>query len=324
MAGLRTAARHARLRRRGAPVPLAMPRKSLLTPERIAEAAERRGLRRLARARALPRRVPGRARRARRRRLRDACCSGRRRGDRGRAAVRPRARRRLPRHDARGRGDPARVCAPPDLVVAADPDAHVFSFQGTSRRAARPVRRGVRRRRARRARRRTHRAPEPVAVEAWVAPHACEEHAAVARELRRLHVEHGVRVARHGGRRPPPGRAPRRPAAGARRRAHPARDARAGPLAHRRAGHASRTCSRCAGSWPTSPPGKTLVEQLLVSDVVGLSPAAARGLLRLAQTSDGLRVANALDVHRGAHARGGRARSSPPARPSTAPRCSPA
>jgi superfamily I DNA/RNA helicase len=31
-----------------------------------------------------------------------------------------------------------------------------------------------------------------VTVEAWVAPHASEEHAAIARELRRLHVEHGV------------------------------------------------------------------------------------------------------------------------------------
>ena len=41
-----------------------------------------------------------------------------------------------------------------------------------------------------------------------------------------------------------------------------------------------------------------LVEQLLVSDVVGLSPAAARGLLRAARTSTGS-IANALDVTEG-------------------------
>ena len=29
-------------------------------------------------------------------------------------------------------------------------------------------------------------------VEAWLAPHTSEEHAAIARELRRLHVEEGV------------------------------------------------------------------------------------------------------------------------------------
>ena len=49
----------------------------------------------------------------------------------------------------------------PDLVVAANPDAHVFSFQGTSRTAARPLRRGLPRRRARRAR---HEPPRPRAA----------------------------------------------------------------------------------------------------------------------------------------------------------------
>ena len=79
----------------------------------------------------------------------------------------------------------------PDLVVAANPHGHVFSFQGTSRaplerfvdvfETSAPVELAT-----------NHRAPEPVTVEAWVAPHASEEHAAIARELRRLHVEHGV------------------------------------------------------------------------------------------------------------------------------------
>ena len=79
----------------------------------------------------------------------------------------------------------------PDLVVAANSDAHVFSFQGTSRapldrfatafEAHEHVELDT-----------NHRAPDPVAVEAWVAPHASEEHAAVARELQRHHIKHGI------------------------------------------------------------------------------------------------------------------------------------
>src|SRR5206468_2447114 len=37
-----------------------------------------------------------------------------------------------------------------------------------------------------------HRSVSEPSVEAWIAPHTSEEHAAVARELRRLHVEEGV------------------------------------------------------------------------------------------------------------------------------------
>src|SRR5436309_4225689 len=79
----------------------------------------------------------------------------------------------------------------PDLVVAADPDAHVFSFQGTTRVPLErfpevfPGAETVTLETA-------HRAPEPVAITAWVAPHTSEEHAAIARELRRLNVEDGV------------------------------------------------------------------------------------------------------------------------------------
>src|SRR4029077_6592132 len=78
-----------------------------------------------------------------------------------------------------------------DLVAAADPDAAVFTFQGMSRlpldrfaetfpgSPTAPLTTD-------------HRAPEPARIEAWVTPHASEEHAAVARELRRLHVEDGI------------------------------------------------------------------------------------------------------------------------------------
>ena len=78
-----------------------------------------------------------------------------------------------------------------DLVVAADPEAHVFSFQGTTDvpslrftevfEGAAHVELSV-----------PHRAPEPVRVDAWSAAHTSEEYAAIARELRRLHVEDGV------------------------------------------------------------------------------------------------------------------------------------
>ena len=77
----------------------------------------------------------------------------------------------------------------PDLVVGGDPESHVFSFQGMTdvpircfveRFGAEEVRLGAR-----------HRGSGPV-VEAWRAPHTCEEHAAVARELRRIHAEENV------------------------------------------------------------------------------------------------------------------------------------
>src|SRR5436309_9635857 len=63
----------------------------------------------------------------------------------------------------------------PDLVVAADPDAHVFSFQGTTRvpldrfateafPGAERVELGTR-----------HRASAPPSITAWIAPHSSEE-----------------------------------------------------------------------------------------------------------------------------------------------------
>jgi superfamily I DNA/RNA helicase/RecB family exonuclease len=80
---------------------------------------------------------------------------------------------------------------PITLTVAGDPGSHVFSFQGAT---DVPIRRftesfpgaghvvlGT-----------NHRAPEGVAMTVWATPHTSEEHATVARELRRTHVEDGV------------------------------------------------------------------------------------------------------------------------------------
>jgi superfamily I DNA/RNA helicase/RecB family exonuclease len=76
------------------------------------------------------------------------------------------------------------------LVVAGNPDGHVFSFQGTT---DRPLRRLIDDD-AVPARTLTtdHRSQRDRAAEAWTAAHASEEHRAIARELRRIHVEDGV------------------------------------------------------------------------------------------------------------------------------------
>jgi superfamily I DNA/RNA helicase/RecB family exonuclease len=76
------------------------------------------------------------------------------------------------------------------LVVAGDPEGHVFSFQGTT---DAPIRQFTKRfltaghvtLEAR------HRGAGP-AIEAWYAQHSSEEHASLARELRRIHVQDGV------------------------------------------------------------------------------------------------------------------------------------
>ena len=74
--------------------------------------------------------------------------------------------------------------APADLIVAGDPDAHVFSFQGAT---DIPIRRFAERFGGAEviALEAPHRAEGGVTVEAWLAPHTSEEHAAIARELRR-------------------------------------------------------------------------------------------------------------------------------------------
>jgi superfamily I DNA/RNA helicase/RecB family exonuclease len=184
----------------------------------------------------------------------------------------------------------------PDLVVAADPDAHVFSFQGTSRV---PLDRFTEVFGGDHVELVTNqRAPEPVAVDAWVAPHPSEEHAAIARELRRLHVEEGVdwndtavvvrRQGTHLG--------------GLLRALDDARIPRAMP--ERGLSLTAEPATRpyvLALRWLVAEDTverEALIEQLLVSDVVGLSPAAARALLRASRAKTGS-IANALDVTEG-------------------------
>lgn len=181
----------------------------------------------------------------------------------------------------------------PDLVVAGDPDAHVFSFQGTT---DAPILRLIERfpGAAHVELSTPHRAEVPVTVEAWSAPHISEEHTAIARELRRLHVEEGVAwndlavvVRRQGS-----------PLPGLLRALDDAGVPRVVP---------ERGLSLQAEP-PTFPyvlalrwlvadreQREELVEQLLTSDLVGLSPAAVRGLTRTAQATAGS-TASALDA----------------------------
>ena len=78
-----------------------------------------------------------------------------------------------------------------DLVVAADPEAHVFSFQGTT--AVPSLRFTEVFQGAAHVELRPRIAlPQAVRIDAWSAAHTSEEYAAIARELRRLHVDDGV------------------------------------------------------------------------------------------------------------------------------------
>ncbi len=80
--------------------------------------------------------------------------------------------------------------AAPDLVVAGDPGSHVFSFQGTT---DVPIRRFLELFAGREVHlQEPHRTLERARAEGWLAQHPSEEHAAIARELRRLHVEERV------------------------------------------------------------------------------------------------------------------------------------
>jgi superfamily I DNA/RNA helicase/RecB family exonuclease len=171
-----------------------------------------------------------------------------------------------------------------DVVVAANPEAHVFSFQGTTQvplaRFATETFPGARRVELVTAFRPAI-APD---IEAWIAPHTSEEHAAIARELRRLHVDEGVAwrelavVVRRQGphvagllRALDDARIPRLlPERGLTLTAEPATTPYVLALRWLVADEAHR---------------EELIEPLLTSDVVGLSPAAARGSIRLARTT---------------------------------------
>jgi superfamily I DNA/RNA helicase/RecB family exonuclease len=180
-----------------------------------------------------------------------------------------------------------------DLVVAGDPGAHVFSFQGTTNQ---PIAGFVTRTPGATTVELTtcHRAPEPPEVAAWVAPHTSEEHAAIARELRRRHVEDGVewsdlavvlrRQGAHLG--------------GLLRSLDDARIPRAVPERGLSLTAEPATFPYVlALRWLVADPAKRdeLIEPLLTSDVVGLSAATARGLLRVARATRGS-IAEALDV----------------------------
>ena len=178
-----------------------------------------------------------------------------------------------------------------DLVVAADPEAHVFSFQGTT---AVPSLRFTQVFAAAHVELATpHRAPGSVRVDAWSAAHTSEEYAAVARELRRLHVEDGVAwgelavvIRRQGSH-----------VGGLLRALDDARVPRTAPESG--VSLAQEPATRpfvLALRWLVASEDERngLIESVLTSDLVRLSPAAARGLMRIAHTRAGS-VGHALE-----------------------------
>ncbi|MBA3691539.1 MAG: ATP-dependent helicase, partial [Actinobacteria bacterium] len=171
----------------------------------------------------------------------------------------------------------------PDLVAAGDPGEHVFSFQGTT---DVPILRFTERFGADHVGLETaHRAPTPIVVQAWCASHLSEEHTAVARELRRIHVDEGVPwadlgviVRRQGSH-----------LAGLLRALDDAHVPRAVPESGLSLGAEPATLPYVlALRWVARPDEREqLIESILTGDVVGLSPAAARGLMRTALAMDG-------------------------------------
>jgi superfamily I DNA/RNA helicase/RecB family exonuclease len=167
------------------------------------------------------------------------------------------------------------------LVVAGDPEAHVFSFQGTT---DEPLRRFADRfpTAATVELRTRHRGPD-VAMEAWGARHTSEEHASVARELSRIHVEEGVDwgdlavVVRRQG--PHVGGLLRALDDAGVPRSLPGTDL---SLLSEPAVYPYVLALR----WLSRPGERDgLVESLLTSDLARLSPAAARGLVRAARAA---------------------------------------
>ncbi len=181
---------------------------------------------------------------------------------------------------------------PRSFVAAGDLDAHLFSFQGTT---DEPFRRFVERNPgAASVELETPHRPEPVSTEAWRAGHVSEQHAAVARELRRLHVDDGVAwrelavvVRRHGPhvegllRALDDAHVPRRIADAGSPAAVPA--TRPFVLALR---------------WLVAGPQErdALIEPVLTSELGRLSPASVRTLLRLAR-AHGRPPREALALH---------------------------
>jgi superfamily I DNA/RNA helicase/RecB family exonuclease len=184
----------------------------------------------------------------------------------------------------------------PSLVVAADPDAHVFSFQGTT---AVPAYRFTETFPGARHLELTtrHRAPGSIVVDAWSAAHTSDEYASIARELRRLHVQDGVAwselavvVRRQGAH-----------LGGLLRALDDARVPRTAPESG--VSLAQEPATRplvLALRWLVASDDERigLIESVLTSDLVRLSPGSARGLLRLAHARTGT-VARALEFTEG-------------------------
>lgn len=172
---------------------------------------------------------------------------------------------------------------PDALVVAGDLEQHIFSFRGTT---DEPLRRFAERNPGATELTLTsgHR-PSDVVVEAWRAPHVSEEHAAVARELRRLHVQDrvpwrdlAVVVRREGSH-----------ADGLRRALD---DAGVPRVASESGSPATIPATRpfiLALEWIVAPDESRdrLAEPLLTSELGRLSPASARSLLRLVRAHGG-------------------------------------
>lgn len=166
---------------------------------------------------------------------------------------------------------------PRSLVVAGDLGAHVFSFQGTT---DEPLRRFVERNPgAAHVELGTRHRPQPDVIEAWRAAHVSEQHAAVARELRRIHVEEGtawrdmaVVVRRHGPH-----------VSGLVRALDDANVPRTTTEAGSPAGVPATRPFVLALRWIVAEPQErdALVEPLLTSELGRLSPASVRTLLRM-------------------------------------------
>jgi superfamily I DNA/RNA helicase len=183
--------------------------------------------------------------------------------------------------------------SPLSLVVAGNPDAHVFSFQGMT---DAPIGRFVERFGAGLVRLPNRHRGVP-AMDAWRLPHTSEEHAAVARELRRIHVTEGIPwnelavIVRRNG-----------PHVGGLVRSL---DDAGIPRSQAGAGLSASAAPATfpyilALRWVVADAGRRddMVESVLTSELGGISPAAARSLLRLARAG-GHPPAHALEIDEG-------------------------
>ena len=169
----------------------------------------------------------------------------------------------------------------PTLIAAGNEAAHVFSFRGTT---VEPLRRMHADGSVPKIRLRTdHRVGEDgVAIEAWTAPHVSEEHRAIARELRRVHVEEGVPWSRLAV-------VVRRQSADVQALLRALDDARipreaSDPGLSPQAAPGTRPYV-LALEWIVSghQTRDELAEGLLTSELGGIAPASARALLRIAR-----------------------------------------